>query len=460
MTENNSPHIAAVILAVDPGKRMQSNTPLVLHPLLGQPLIWNSIEAAHKTTGTKPILVAGQHAEEVRQDLDPLVEHVLPASQLDTLEAVSRARGEFDFVLVTRAEMPLLTSQTLDKIVASHLAAVADGYSPPLLTMLTLITSETRLFDRVMRGEDGQMIAIAEGDAPSAAQDDLREYNTGVYCFTADWFWQSLERNSPSPTNKQFLNDLVKIAIRDGLPVGSLTLEDPDEALEINTKVDLAEAEAILRQRVNQELMLSGVTIIDPDRTYIEANVEIGQDSVIWPNTYLQGSTQIGENCAIGPNTILRDTSVGHQCIILFSVTDGAIIEDKVDIGPFARLRKGAHLAEGVHMGNFGEIKNSYLGSGAKMGHFSYVGDTDVGPEVNIGAGVVTANYDGERKYQTEIGARAFIGSDTILVAPLKIGEDAHTGAGAVVTKDVPPNTLAVGMPARAIRKKEKDDGP
>jgi bifunctional UDP-N-acetylglucosamine pyrophosphorylase/glucosamine-1-phosphate N-acetyltransferase len=228
----------------------------------------------------------------------------------------------------------------------------------------------------------------------------------------------------------------------------------------ISTRIDLAEAEAILRQRVNQDLMLNGVTIIDPKTTYIDANIEIGKDSVIWPNTYLHGSTQIGENCAIGPNTILRDTQVGDHCIVLFSVSDGAIIEDKVDIGPFARLRKGAHLAEGVHMGNFGEIKNAYLGSGTKMGHFSYVGDTDVGTQVNIGAGVVVANYDGKRKHQTEIGARAFIGSDTILVAPLKVGEDAQTGAGAVVTKDVPPNTLAVGMPARAIRKKEKDDGP
>jgi bifunctional UDP-N-acetylglucosamine pyrophosphorylase/glucosamine-1-phosphate N-acetyltransferase len=294
----------------------------------------------------------------------------------------------------------------------------------------------------------------------SPGKNEPREYDAGVYCFTADWLWQALESASPSPANGHFLNELVKRAVQDGLPVGSVSIDDPNEALVISTRIDLAEAEAILRQRVNQNLMLNGVTIIDPKTTYIDANIEIGKDSVIWPNTYLHGSTQIGENCAIGPNTILRDTRVGNHCIVLFSVSDGAIIEDKVDIGPFARLRKGAHLAEGVHMGNFGEIKNAYLGSGTKMGHFSYVGDTDVGTQVNIGAGVVVANYDGKRKHQTEIGARAFIGSDTILVAPLKVGEDAQTGAGAVVTKDVPPNTLAVGMPARAIRKKEKDDGP
>ena len=233
---------------------------------------------------------------------------------------------------------------------------------------------------------------------------------------------------------------------------------DPSEAVGINTRVHLAEAEAILRRRINQAWMNAGVSMIDPNMTYIEPDVVIGQDTVIWPNTYLHGSTRIGTNCTIGPNSILHDTQIGDRCRVLVSVTDKAILEDDVDIGPFARLRKGAHLATGVHMGNFGEVKNSYLGPDSKMGHFSYIGDATLGAGVNIGAGTVTCNFDGKRKNKTEIGDRAFIGSDTMLVAPVTVGEGAVTGAGAVVTKNVPPHSVAVGVPARAIRKLKESD--
>jgi bifunctional UDP-N-acetylglucosamine pyrophosphorylase/glucosamine-1-phosphate N-acetyltransferase len=204
--------------------------------------------------------------------------------------------------------------------------------------------------------------------------------------------------------------------------------------------------------------MLAGVTLVDPATTYIESGVVIGQDSVIWPNTYLQGDTRIGAGCAIGPNAFVRDASIGSRCRVFASVVEEAIVEDDVDVGPFGHLRKGTHLAQGVHIGNFGEVKSSYLGPGTKMGHFSYIGDANIGADVNIGAGTVTCNFDGERKNPTEIGAGAFIGSDTMLVAPVKIGAGARTGAGAVVTKDVPANVLAVGMPARAIRKLGKHD--
>jgi len=194
---------------------------------------------------------------------------------------------------------------------------------------------------------------------------------------------------------------------------------------------------------------------VDPATTYIEPDVKIGRDTVIWPNTYLRGKTVIGEGCVIGPNTIAEDTAVGDCCEILAAVMEGAVIEDNVGIGPFARLRKGAHLCKGVHMGNFGEIKDSTLGPGTKMGHFSYIGNASMGENVNIGAGTITCNFDGEHKHPTEIGDDVFIGSDTMLVAPVKIGARSRTGAGSVVTKDVPPDTLVVGVPARAIRKLE-----
>jgi bifunctional UDP-N-acetylglucosamine pyrophosphorylase/glucosamine-1-phosphate N-acetyltransferase len=240
--------------------------------------------------------------------------------------------------------------------------------------------------------------------------------------------------------------------------VQALVCDDPSEAIGINTRIHLAEAEAVLRRRINQHWMLAGVTLIDPAATYIEPGVTIGQDTIIWPNTFLQGNTSVGENCELGPNAVIRDTRVGSGCKILASVLEKAVLEEDAEIGPFGHLREGAHLAQGVHMGNFGEVKNSYLGPGTKMGHFSYVGDTTTGPKVNIGAGTVTCNFDGEKKSKTEIGAGAFIGSDTMLVAPLKLGDRARTGAGAVVTKNVPEDTLVVGVPARAIRKLGKRD--
>jgi bifunctional UDP-N-acetylglucosamine pyrophosphorylase/glucosamine-1-phosphate N-acetyltransferase len=199
--------------------------------------------------------------------------------------------------------------------------------------------------------------------------------------------------------------------------------------------------------------MLNGVTFVDPASTVVELGVKIGRDTVLWPNTYLHGKTEIGEGNAIGPNTMIRDSKIGNRCKVLMSVMEGAWLEDEVDMGPFARLRKGAHLGNHVHMGNFGEVKDSYLHDGVKMGHFSYIGNADIGSETNIGAGTITCNYDGEKKHPTKIGEGVFIGSDTMLVAPLNIGDGARTGAGAVVTKDVPDDTLVVGMPARAIKK-------
>jgi len=232
--------------------------------------------------------------------------------------------------------------------------------------------------------------------------------------------------------------------------------DDFIETIGINTRIHLSEAEAALRIRINHQHMLNGVSMTDPASTYIDMDVKIGRDTSLLPNTYIHGNTQIGEGNVIGPNTIIRDSRIGNRCKVLASVMEGAIIEDDVDIGPFARLRKGAHLKSHVHMGNFGEVKDSTLGEGVKLGHFSYIGNATIGANTNIGAGTITANFDGEKKNPTEIGEDVFIGSDTMLIAPLKLGDGARTGAGAVVTKNVPEDTLVVGMPARAIRKLER----
>jgi len=246
--------------------------------------------------------------------------------------------------------------------------------------------------------------------------------------------------------------------VKDGLPVQALIHDDLSETIGINTRIHLSEADAAMRQRINRNLMLAGVSMVDPASTYINAGVTIGKDTIIMPNTYIQGETTIGERCKIGPNTHILDSQIGNGCEVFISVMESARLEEDVDIGPFARLRKGAHLMDHVHMGNFGEVKDSVLHPGVKLGHFSYIGNADIGANTNIGAGTITCNYDGEKKHPTEIGEEVFIGSDTMLVAPLKIGDRARTGAGAVVNKDVKKDTLVVGMPARAIRKLEKRD--
>jgi bifunctional UDP-N-acetylglucosamine pyrophosphorylase / glucosamine-1-phosphate N-acetyltransferase len=445
-------HLSAVILAAGQGTRMRSALPKVLHRLLGRAMVWYSLETAQKVTGVKPVLVIGHGAEQIRQEIGEAADFVLQESQLGTGHAVLQAepllKDKGGVVIVTYADMPLLSDRTLKRMVEAH-----QTQPEPAITMLTLIDEEARGFGRVLRNAAGQVESVVEEAEATPDQLSIRELNAGVYCFTAGWLWPALSRISISSKGEYFLTDLVAIAAAEGLPVQSISTDNPGEALGINNRIHLAEAEAILRQRTNEAWMLSGVTLIDPLSTYIETGVEIGPDTIIYPNTYLQGGTKIGQACTIGPNSTLRDTRVGDRCTVFASVAEKAVLEDDVDIGPYAHLRKGAHLARGVHMGNFGEVKNSYLGPGTKMGHFSYVGDTTTGEKVNIGAGTITCNYDGEKKSHTEIGAGAFIGSATMLVAPVELGEGARTGAGAVVTKDVPSYTLAVGVPARAIRK-------
>jgi bifunctional UDP-N-acetylglucosamine pyrophosphorylase/glucosamine-1-phosphate N-acetyltransferase len=319
--------------------------------------------------------------------------------------------------------------------------------------MLTNIAEDPRGFGRIVRDRQGNVQAIVEQVQATPEQLTIRELNTGVYCFRGDWLWDALERIPLSPKGEYYLTDLVGIAVSEGLSVRAIQADDPQEIIGINTRVHLAEATVIMQKRINRAWMLAGVTMIDPVSTYIEVGVSIGQDTVIWSNTHLQGETRVGQTCTLGPNTIIRDSQVGDRCEVFSSVLEQAVLEDDVGIGPFGHLRKGAHLAQGVHMGNFGEVKNSYLGPGTKMGHFSYLGDATIGSNVNIGAGTITCNFDGQKKHPTKIGADSFIGSDTMLVAPLTLGEGSHTGAGSVVTKDVPPKTLVVGIPARKIRK-------
>jgi len=449
----NDMKITPVILAAGEGTRMRSELPKVLHPILGRVMIWYALMAVEGVTESQPVLVVGHGGERVREVVGERGRFVLQEEQLGTGHALQQCepllRGETDLVLVTSADMPALTTETLARLVELQ----ANHNGP--ISMITVMAEDPRGFGRVVRDPDGRVQAIVEEAEATPEQLDIRELNAGVYCFSEDWLWEALTRIPLSPKGEYYLTDLVAIAVEEGHSVKAMVSEDTTEMIGVNTRVHLAEASAVLQQRINQEWMLSGVTIVDPMTTYIEPEVSIGQDAVIQPNTHLKGETQVGEGCVLGPNTIIRDTKIGKRCKVLASVLEGAILEDDVDIGPFGHLRKGAHLAEGVHMGNYGEVKNSYLGPGTKVGHFSYIGDATIGPNVNIGAGTITCNYDGERKHPTKIEADVFIGSDTMLIAPVKLGQGARTGAGSVVNKDVSPHTLVVGIPARAVRKLE-----
>lgn len=446
--------LASVILAAGQGKRMKSDLPKALHPLLGKPLAWYALEAAKQVVQSTPVMVIGYGADQVRQVLGDQADYVQQERQLGTGHAVMQAEpvlaGKCDLILVTYIDMPLLTAGTLGKLIEQARS------NPGSVSMLTVTTIETRGFGRILRNTQGVVKAIVEEAQATPEQLDIHELNPGVYCFREGWLWQALKRIQLSPKGEYYLTDLVGLAVSEGQTVHTLSVDEPNEVIGINNRVHLAQAGALLQQRINHQWMLAGVSMVDPSSTYIEPGVTLGQDTLLWPGTYLRGETCIGSGCVIGPNTIIQDTTVGDHCTLLASVLEGAVVEDHVDMGPYCHLRKGAHLGKGVHMGNFGEVKNSTLGPGAKMGHFSYVGDATVGAEANIGAGTITCNFDGTRKYATEIGEGAFIGSDTMLVAPVKIGAGAKTGAGAVVTKDVPPHTLAVGVPARVIKELKK----
>jgi len=442
-----------IILAAGKGTRMVSDLPKPLHPLMGKPIIHYVLSAVKSLGENPPIIVVGHGGEEIQDVLGDKARFVIQADLLGTGHAVQQAesalRGHSGLVMVVYGDMPLVRERTLQELLET-----GEKHTGPL-TILTVIEEDPRGFGRVVRDAAGQIKAIVEEADASPEQLEITELNAGMYCFQAEWLWESLNKLELSPKGEYYLTDLVGLAVEEGQSVASVVVEDPRELLGINNRIHLAEASRIIQGRINREWMLSGVSIIDPESTYIDPEVQIGQDTVILPNTYLQGKTTIGKGCRIGPGTRIFNSQVGGRCEIEFSVLEESQLEDDVDIGPFSHLRKGAHLASGVHVGNFGEIKDSYLGSGTKMGHFSYVGNAKVGKDVNIGAGTITCNYDGEKKHQTTIRDGVFIGSDSMLVAPVEIGENASTGAGSVVTKDVPPDTVVVGIPARQIKKKD-----
>lgn len=449
--------LGVIILAAGEGTRMRSDLPKVLHSLAGRPMVSWAIGTAEALTDIPPTLIVGHGAKAVKDVVGDVANYVEQAEQLGTGHAVLQAREALrdraERVVVLYADMPLLTAETLKRLVDRQ--RTNDGP----ITMLTLVSDNPRGFGRVVRAEDGGVIEIVEEAVATPEQLAIRELNAGVYCFDAAWLWEHVDQIPLSlPKEEYYLTDLVGMAADQDRRVEAIVVEDRSEVLGINTRVHLAEAEAVMRHRINRRWMESGVTMVDPSTTYIEATVRVGRDTVILPNTMVRGDTVIGAGCHLGPNTVVEDSVIGDGCRVVASVVEEAVMEEGSDVGPFGHLRHGARLGAGAHMGNFGEIKNATLGPGAKMGHFSYLGDADVGAGANIGAGTITCNYDGQRKHRTVIDEGAFVGSDTMLVAPVRVGKGAKTGAGAVVTRDVPDGAVAYGVPARVRGEHELEE--
>ena len=448
--------LAAVILAAGQGTRMKSSLPKVLHPICGKPLINWTLDSARALGADPIVLVIGHGSDAVRAAIGEEACYAFQEQRLGTGHAVLQAReqtvGRSDEVLVLYGNMPCLRPETLAQLVEIQRTRRS------AMTLLSVNSADSMGFGRVVRAADGRAQAIVEEAAATPEIMALTELNCGVYCFDADFLWRTVGNITPTlPKNEYYLTDMVELAVAQGLPVEVLMIDDVAEVQGVNTRVHLANSAVTLRERINMRHQLNGVTLEDPKTTYIDDAVVIGEDTVIRANTHLEGATRIGRGCIIGPNCMISDTTIADGCAIIASMLESAQVDEDVHMGPFGHLRPGAHLGPRVKMGNFGEVKNATIGADSYMSHFSYVGDASVGERANLGAGTVTCNFNGKTKNRTEIGADAFIGSGSLLIAPVSVGEGSVVGAGSIVTHDVPDHTLAYGSPAR-IKRSLTDD--
>ena len=434
--------LETLILAAGKGTRMRSKLPKVLHKVGGKEMIRHVINAAKKAGSAREVVVIGSGAQLVRETISG-VEFVVQEEQLGTGHAVLSAKKNFEqsegTLLILCGDTPLLTDKLLKNFTAAH------ENSKCAATVLTAKMPDATGYGRIIREDDGSFKKIVEEKDATELEKKIREVNAGVYCFDVKKLFGALEKlKNDNAQGEYYLPDVLTILKDAGEKVGAFTAEYADETLGINSRVQLAAADRIFRMKKNHELMDSGVTIIDPNTTFIDYDVQIGQDTIIYPNTYIEGNTTIGEDCAIGPNIRFTDMKVGNKVTAQFSYCHEAEICDGVTLGPYVHIRPGTTIGENVKIGNFVEVKNSNVGEGSKLPHLQYIGDTDMGSSVNVGCGTVTCNYDGKQKFRTTIGDNAFIGCNTNLVAPVTVEEGAYIAAGSTITKDVPKDNLAV----------------
>jgi bifunctional UDP-N-acetylglucosamine pyrophosphorylase/glucosamine-1-phosphate N-acetyltransferase len=456
-----------VVLAAGLGTRMRSRLSKALHPLAGKPLILHVLDAVMQIGPGKIIVVLGHQAERVQEAMSGYaVEVVHQAEQLGTGHAVRQAAANIEAadgpVVVLCADTPLLTAGTLISLIEAHSRARAG------VTVMTARVEDPTGYGRVVRGRSGVQRIVEEKDA-TAAQKKICEVNTGIYCFEKRFLLTALGGiKNKNAQGEYYLPDTIGLARKKNLKVGAVPCEDPDEAMGINSRFDLSQAEMVLQARTNLRWMLEGVTLHDPASVFIGADVVIGRDTLVYPNVRLEGKTTVGEGCVLYPGSRITDSTLGSGVTIKDScVIEESKIADTASVGPFAHLRPGTVLGAGSRIGNFVEVKKSVIGEGSKANHLSYLGDAIIGTDVNIGAGVITCNYDGFKKHQTVIEDGVFVGSDAQLVAPVRIGKDALVAAGATITRDVPAEALALsrvpqenreGVAGRRKKMKQKKD--
>ena len=456
-------NLAVVILAAGVGKRMKSDIPKVLHTVLGRPMLSYVLDAVDNLSPKRVVVVVGHGAEDVKKISDSKkITYVTQSKQLGTGHAANCANSALKSfkgnILILNGDFPLITSSSLKKFIRDHEKKNAD------LSILTALVDDANGYGRIKRDQNGDVIGIVEQKDATREQRFIDEINSGTYCVKSSFLWNALGKiNSRNKQSEYYLTDIVELAHKNSLKVNGVVVSDSDEIVGVNDRVELSYVEDVLKWRVNESLMRSGVTMIDPENTYISPEVKIGRDTTIYPGAHIYGKTQIGSKCVIGPSTWVEDSRFGNGVTVKSSCyITNASIKDNVSIGPFAHIRPEAEILDGAKIGNFVEIKKSKIGRGSKVSHLSYIGDTVMGKDVNIGAGTITCNYDGINKHKTVIEDNVFIGSDTMLVAPIKVGKGATTGAGSTISKDVPQGSLAIGRARQTVikdwKRKPKDN--
>ena len=443
--------LRALVLGGGKGTRMKSSVPKLLHKICGKSILGWVVDSVSNTRVEKVLVVTSpqlSNSDEIHKMSVSLIPQDIP---LGTGHALLQARGELeDFdgnLLIVNGDTPAIKPESFSSLIKQHESSGA------FITIMTCDNPFNEKMGLILRKPDtDEITAILEYGDKDYDVNVTSEFNVGAYCIKSELLSAVIDKIPQSSTKEFYITRLIEIAYTEGLCVDSYSIEDMDESIGVNTLLDLSRVRVVLQNRINSYWLLNGVDLIEP--CYIEVGVHIGQDSVIYQNTSLQGETCIGKASNIGPNSRLVDASVGQNCNIFESVVEGSTIGNDVNIGPFSHVRYGSYIESGVKIGNFAEIKNTQIGKNTLVGHFSYLGDSFIGDKVNIGAGTITCNFDGEQKHQTIIEKGAFIGSDTKLIAPVRVGTNAVTGAGSVVTKDVKPGSTVVGIPARPINKR------
>ncbi|MDD3922691.1 MAG: bifunctional UDP-N-acetylglucosamine diphosphorylase/glucosamine-1-phosphate N-acetyltransferase GlmU [Endomicrobiaceae bacterium] len=453
-------NIYGVILGAGEGTRMKSCLPKVLHKVAGKELISHVIDCLNHVKLQKLFVVIGSGSDLVLKHLKRFDENLNITTALQEkrlgsghalLQIKKYAEGLKGHLIVMCGDTPLVRQETIKQLLQYHIK------NKNFATILSGIVNEPFGYGRIVRDSNGNVSCIIEEKSASQEQKQIKEINSGIYCFDLETLWQALSKVKNDNNKKEYyLTDVISILNKSGYKTDALSITNEEEILGINDRKQLAYASKILRNRKLDKLMSDGITIIDPTTTYIDNDVIIGQDNVIKPNTSIEGKVKIGKNCQIGPNTCIFNSLIGDDTIILYSYVDGSNIKNNVKIGPFSHIRPDSILKDNVKVGNFSEVKKSVIDKGSKVNHLSYIGDAIIGKDVNIGAGTITCNYDGNNKHQTIIQDEVFVGSNVNLVAPVKIGKKVLIAAGSTITENVLPNKLTIARARQIIKVRKK----